>query len=131
MLDSKVVKTTAGKIPRHKGLMKKKAALRPTTPSNIAFYYLHYSYVVLHVSGGKSSTTEGVVPDIDFKKLHEAHFSKMESIDSYVQRKNKQMEVLRNSVKDLKVCCSLCAPHLVMQCYCSYIWINKMQCDVL
>lgn len=40
---------------------------------------------------------------VDFKKLHEAHFSKMESIDSYVQRKNKQMEVLRNSVKDLKV----------------------------
>lgn len=27
----------------------------------------------------------------------------MESIDSYVQRKNKQMEVLRNSVKELKV----------------------------
>ncbi|KAM9477531.1 nucleolar and spindle-associated protein 1 isoform 1-T1 [Clarias gariepinus] len=65
-----VVKKTAGKIPRHEGLMKKKAALRPTTPN--------------------------------FKKLHEAHFSKMESIDSYVQRKNKQMEVLRNSVKDLK-----------------------------
>nr|XP_017214268.1 nucleolar and spindle-associated protein 1 isoform X1 [Danio rerio] len=38
----------------------------------------------------------------DFKKLHEAHFKKMESIDSYVQRKNKQMEVLRNSVKELK-----------------------------
>ncbi|KAK3573558.1 hypothetical protein QTP86_027843 [Hemibagrus guttatus] len=65
-----VVKKTAGKIPRHEGLMKKKAALKPTTPN--------------------------------FKKLHEAHFSKMESIDSYVQRRNKQMEVLRNSVKDLK-----------------------------
>ncbi|XP_060781183.1 nucleolar and spindle-associated protein 1 [Neoarius graeffei] len=64
------VKKTAGKIPRHEGLMKKKAALKPTTPN--------------------------------FKKLHEAHFSKMESIDSYMQRKNKQMEVLRNSVKDLK-----------------------------
>ncbi|XP_058242650.1 nucleolar and spindle-associated protein 1 isoform X2 [Hemibagrus wyckioides] len=68
--DTKVVKKPAGKIPRHKDLMKKKAALRPTTPN--------------------------------FKKLHEAHFSKMESIDSYVQRRNKQMEVLRNSVKDLK-----------------------------
>lgn len=46
----------------------------------------------------------------DFKKLHEAHFSKMESIDSYVERRNRQMEVLRNSVKDLKVyySCSLC-----------------------
>ncbi|XP_062851786.1 nucleolar and spindle-associated protein 1 isoform X2 [Trichomycterus rosablanca] len=63
-------KKSVGKIPRHEGLMKKKAALRPTTPN--------------------------------FKKLHEAHFNKMESIDSYVQRKNKQMEVLRNSVKELK-----------------------------
>ncbi|XP_051946623.1 nucleolar and spindle-associated protein 1-like [Xyrauchen texanus] len=61
---------TGGKIPRHEGLMKRKPALRPTTPN--------------------------------FKKLHEAHFKKMESIDSYVQRKNKQMEVIRNSVKELK-----------------------------
>ncbi|XP_066535063.1 nucleolar and spindle-associated protein 1 isoform X2 [Hoplias malabaricus] len=60
---------TAGKIPRHEGLLKKKA-LRPTTPN--------------------------------FKKLHEAHFNKMESIDSYVQRKNKQIEALQNTVKDLK-----------------------------
>ncbi|KAB5582156.1 hypothetical protein PHYPO_G00183940 [Pangasianodon hypophthalmus] len=68
--DKDVVKKTGGKIPRHEGLMKKKAALRPTTPN--------------------------------FKKLHEAHFNKMESIDSYLQRRNKQMEVLRASVKDLK-----------------------------
>lgn len=56
----------------------------------------------------------GVKNSPDFKKLHEAHFSKMESIDSYMQRKNKQMEVLRNSVKDLKVYFSsflfICAP---------------------
>ncbi|XP_016364148.1 nucleolar and spindle-associated protein 1 isoform X2 [Sinocyclocheilus rhinocerous] len=65
-----VGRRTAGKIPRLEGLMKRKPALRPTTPN--------------------------------FKKLHEAHFKKMESIDSYVQRKNKQMEVLRNSVKELK-----------------------------
>ncbi|RXN10589.1 nucleolar and spindle-associated 1-like isoform X1 [Labeo rohita] len=38
----------------------------------------------------------------DFKKLHEAHFKKMESIDSYVQRKNKQMDELRNSARELK-----------------------------
>ncbi|KAI2657943.1 Nucleolar and spindle-associated protein 1 [Labeo rohita] len=39
---------------------------------------------------------------VDFKKLHEAHFKKMESIDSYVQRKNKQMDELRNSARELK-----------------------------
>uniref|UniRef100_A0A8C2JW18 Nucleolar and spindle associated protein 1 n=1 Tax=Cyprinus carpio TaxID=7962 RepID=A0A8C2JW18_CYPCA len=65
-----VGRRTVGKIPRLEGLMKRKPALRPTTPN--------------------------------FKKLHEAHFKKMESIDSYVQRKNKQMEVVRNSVKELK-----------------------------
>ncbi|XP_026195231.1 nucleolar and spindle-associated protein 1 isoform X2 [Anabas testudineus] len=38
----------------------------------------------------------------NFKKLHEAHFNKMESIDSYVQRKTKQMDAYKNSVKELK-----------------------------
>ncbi|KAM6968581.1 nucleolar and spindle-associated protein 1 [Tautogolabrus adspersus] len=38
----------------------------------------------------------------NFKKLHEAHFNKMESIDSYVQRKTKQMEGYKTSVKELK-----------------------------
>ncbi|KAG9336760.1 hypothetical protein JZ751_003108 [Albula glossodonta] len=63
----------AGKIPRHEGLLK-----RTSKP-------------VL-----KPTTP-------NFKKLHEAHFKKMESIDSYVQRKTKQMEVFRNSVKELKL----------------------------
>ncbi|KAM6961329.1 nucleolar and spindle-associated protein 1 [Aplochiton taeniatus] len=44
-----------------------------------------------------------VVCDGDFKKLHEAHFNKMESLDSYVQRKTKQMESFGASVKELKL----------------------------
>lgn len=47
------------------------------------------------------TTLKPVTPN--FKKLHEAHFNKMESIDSYVQRKTKQMETYRNSVKELKM----------------------------
>uniref|UniRef100_A0A3P8SIW9 Nucleolar and spindle associated protein 1 n=1 Tax=Amphiprion percula TaxID=161767 RepID=A0A3P8SIW9_AMPPE len=37
---------------------------------------------------------------LDFKKLHEAQFNKMESIDSYFQRRTKQMETHKN--QDLK-----------------------------
>ncbi|KAJ8332463.1 hypothetical protein SKAU_G00426360 [Synaphobranchus kaupii] len=39
----------------------------------------------------------------NFKKLHEAHFNIVESIDSYVQRRTNQMEVIRNSVQELKM----------------------------
>ncbi|XP_026863996.2 nucleolar and spindle-associated protein 1 isoform X2 [Electrophorus electricus] len=48
----------------------------------------------------KKTTLKPITPN--FKKLHEAHFSKMESIDSYVQRRNKQVEDLKNSIKELK-----------------------------
>ncbi|TWW71722.1 Nucleolar and spindle-associated protein 1 [Takifugu flavidus] len=43
-----------------------------------------------------------VIADTDFKKLHEAHFNKMESIDSYFQRKTKNLETYRGSAKDSK-----------------------------
>lgn len=49
-------------------------------------YYYNYNFLIL-----------------DFKKLHEAHFSKMESIDSYIQRKTKQIDNYRSAVKELKV----------------------------
>ncbi|KAJ8289665.1 hypothetical protein GJAV_G00003910 [Gymnothorax javanicus] len=65
--------TKPGKIPRHEGLLKK--TNRPVL---------------------KPTTP-------NFKKLHEAHFNKMESIDSYLHRKNKQIEASRNSVKELKM----------------------------
>ncbi|XP_019953505.2 nucleolar and spindle-associated protein 1 [Paralichthys olivaceus] len=48
----------------------------------------------------KNKQLKPVTPN--FKKLHEAHFNKMESIDSYVQRKTKQMDTYRASVKELK-----------------------------
>ncbi|XP_022621812.1 nucleolar and spindle-associated protein 1 isoform X2 [Seriola dumerili] len=49
----------------------------------------------------KKKLLKPVTPN--FKKLHEAHFNKMESIDTYVQRKTKQIETFRNSVKEVKM----------------------------
>lgn len=39
----------------------------------------------------------------DFKKLHEAHFNKMESIVTYVERKKRTIDAFKNPVKELKV----------------------------
>lgn len=49
----------------------------------------------------KKSLMRPVTPN--FKKLHEAQFNKMESIDSYVQRKTKQIECYKNAVQELKM----------------------------
>uniref|UniRef100_H3DPV8 Nucleolar and spindle associated protein 1 n=1 Tax=Tetraodon nigroviridis TaxID=99883 RepID=H3DPV8_TETNG len=38
----------------------------------------------------------------NFKKLHEAHFNKMESIDSYVQRRTRNLDTHRDSTKEFK-----------------------------
>lgn len=88
-----------GKIPRLQGgQQKSKPILKPITPSkfipsllgNECLHFMHYcDHLFFFI--------------LDFKKLHEAHFSKMESIDSYIQRKTKQIDTYRSAVKEAKV----------------------------
>lgn len=39
----------------------------------------------------------------NFKKIHAAHFKKMESIDTYVEKKRRRVEDFSNSVKEIKM----------------------------
>ncbi|XP_067895814.1 nucleolar and spindle-associated protein 1 isoform X2 [Heterodontus francisci] len=71
----------SGKIPRFVG-----AARKPGFKSPVAV--------------GKTGLNH-VTPD--WKKIHQANFNKMESIDLYVERKRKRIEAFGNSIKQVKM----------------------------
>ncbi|XP_067847248.1 nucleolar and spindle-associated protein 1 [Heptranchias perlo] len=71
----------SGKIPRYVGAARKTVLKSP-------------------IAGGKAGLNH-VTPD--WKKIHQARFNKMESIDLYVERKRKRIEAFGNSIKQVKM----------------------------
>ncbi|KAJ7344826.1 hypothetical protein JRQ81_000776 [Phrynocephalus forsythii] len=63
------------------------------------------------LSGSKRRRINSGTPD--FRKLHEAQFKKMQSIDDYMEKKNKRLHNFSNSVSKAKTCSSgvLLSPH--------------------
>ncbi|XP_040188643.1 nucleolar and spindle-associated protein 1 [Rana temporaria] len=83
------------KRQRTKDVISKKTTLRQAgNPSPAAKIQGHSDR--LSKSGSKSLTP-------NFKKLHEAHFKKMESIDKYMERKKTRLDAVSNSIHEAKM----------------------------